>query len=104
MTDLTSFFKEDIFNEYIEDNITENKDKICMICFSEYNNINKVTLECNHVFHNSCILDLLNKSQHLVCPYCKMYQTKYIKKKCLHCNLYTYADSKLCEFHETDRH
>ena len=43
MTDLTSFFKEDIFNEYIEDNITENKDKICMICFSEYNNINKVT-------------------------------------------------------------
>ena len=38
MTDLTSFFKEDIFNEYIEDNITENKDKICMICFSEYNN------------------------------------------------------------------
>lgn len=101
MTDLTNFFKEDIFNEYIEENITENKDKICMICSSEYNDLNKVTFECNHVFHNSCIFDLLKTSKHLVCPYCNMYQNKYLKNRCQNCVVYTYADSKLCGFHAT---
>lgn len=94
-------------NEYIDFyNSIESDDK-CMICLTNYNLYNKVTLECNHIYHNSCINLLLKNTHYFICPYCKLYQDKfnlskickYVTKNGKKCNKMCLTDSNICIFH-----
>lgn len=60
----------------------------CSICMEEYNNLDIIKLNCNHIFHNNCMLryietkykELSNKlifCNKLRCPLCR-YQIKCI--------------------------
>ena len=102
MTELKHFFTDSTYNDFIQNTTIKDEDHICMICSCEYNDLNKVTLECNHIYHNSCIIDLLKSTQYFCCPYCSMHQNKHaLKTKCQKCIIYSYADSNLCIYHAT---
>lgn len=49
----------------------ENRNKTCSICLNDFeNNENLIRLpECDHLFHNECIIDWLKG--HIICPYCR---------------------------------
>jgi hypothetical protein len=47
----------------------------CCICFDELSETNKVTLECGHRFHFSCILRT-DRTENRKCPLCR---TRYAK-------------------------
>lgn len=41
----------------------------CTICLEESGNPVEIQLQCNHVFHQDCIEEWLNREKH--CPVCK---------------------------------
>ena len=46
-------------------------DKICQICFSEFND-EDIVLKCNHKFHIYCLkLSIKEFSKNGYCPYCR---------------------------------
>ena len=47
------------------------RNKTCSICLNDFvDNENLIKLpECDHLFHNECIIDWLK--MHLICPYCR---------------------------------
>lgn len=47
------------------------KDDKCPICFEHLSTIEKVSLKCKHIFHNSCIKTWLQTNS--VCPICRVY-------------------------------
>ena len=50
--------------------INETNEKECIICFSDYKSDDKLAeLECNHIYHDSCITRWLQKD--LSCPICR---------------------------------
>lgn len=42
----------------------------CVICYSNFENDNEVSLPCGHAFHSDCILTWMSKK--MECPYCKI--------------------------------
>jgi hypothetical protein len=51
------------FNGTVEDN--------CSICYNDYISEKPIRLNCNHIFHNSCILEWINNSSSYSCPICR---------------------------------
>lgn len=50
--------------------INETNEKECIICFDDYKSDDKIAeLECNHIYHDSCITRWLQKD--LSCPICR---------------------------------
>lgn len=50
--------------------INETNEKECIICFYDYKSDDKIAeLECNHIYHDSCITRWLQKD--LSCPICR---------------------------------
>jgi len=63
------------FDELVEliSNIKKVKGEECLICnFPIDANIidNTIKLNCNHFYHNTCII-LLKKNNNIICPYCQ---------------------------------
>tara|TARA_B100001758_G_C18268430_1_gene534978 strand:+ start:357 stop:671 length:315 start_codon:yes stop_codon:yes gene_type:complete len=53
--------------------ITETYNDECPICLEpiDFENLDNVyILNCNHIYHNSCILQWFNRSKHNHCPLC----------------------------------
>jgi hypothetical protein len=102
---LTNFFKNSNYNKFYN-SIDPMADK-CMICNLPYNDINKVTLDCNHIYHNCCVNLLLKNTPLFVCPYCKAYQEKYkiistckyVTKQGKKCMKTCLSDIGICPFH-----
>lgn len=46
-----------------------NNNNICSICYENYTDNNKYTLECNHTFHSECIIKWF-RHQKQNCPLC----------------------------------
>tara|TARA_B110000977_G_C10994693_1_gene461401 strand:- start:436 stop:804 length:369 start_codon:yes stop_codon:yes gene_type:complete len=44
---------------------------ICPICIDEYGNDIIVKLNCNHVYHKSCLEMWIINHEHKDCPYCR---------------------------------
>ena len=42
----------------------------CIICYSNFEHNNEVSLPCGHAFHSDCILTWISKK--MECPYCKI--------------------------------
>tara|TARA_Y100000590_G_C15642864_1_gene985685 strand:- start:423 stop:950 length:528 start_codon:yes stop_codon:yes gene_type:complete len=62
----------------MEDSLTlnTNSSNNCTICFLEISEEDKVILNCNHFFCNSCIQDWLNKDKNS-CPLCRQEIKEY---------------------------
>lgn len=105
MNDLDGFFKNQIYNDFYEN--IETNSNICMICTLPYNLYDKVTLTCNHTFHESCINEIMKNEHFVSCPYCKSCNAKfklsslckYATKSGKVCEKFTLADHSLCKFH-----
>ncbi len=57
-------------------------DNECLICISEMNNKNKVVLECCHIYHSECVINLIKKRTRK-CPLCRTkikWNTKQLKR------------------------
>jgi len=80
---------------------------ICAICNLPYDENNKITLDCKHIYHENCVNKLLNTSTYFTCPYCKNCQVTYkLQKKCKYitkdlkkCNRMCLSDIGICTFH-----
>ncbi len=56
---LTLIKKDNIFNE-----------ELCIICYVNFKKQNYISLPCNHIYHEKCILKWLDNK--MECPICKM--------------------------------
>ena len=73
--ELTNDFFKNINHNIFYNSIDLEDDK-CMICGLAHNENNRVTLDCGHVYHDTCVNLIIKKSPLFVCPYCKDYQAK----------------------------
>ena len=104
--DLTNDFFKNINHNIFYNSIDVDADK-CMICGLPYDENNRVTLDCGHVYHNECVNLIIKKSPLFACPYCKNYQAKFnIIKKCKYvtkngkiCTNKCITDVGICKFH-----
>lgn len=102
---LNNFFKNSKYNDFYN-SIDDNCDK-CMICNLPYDETNKTTLNCKHIYHSSCISLLLKNTPFFTCPYCQGYQEKYklistckyVTKDGNKCLKTCLSDIGICNFH-----
>ena len=56
---------------YIEETIKESIEE-CIICYNEYNINDGITFKCNHRMCITCYQNILNNTENLRCPICRM--------------------------------
>tara|TARA_Y100000768_G_scaffold387971_1_gene381255 strand:+ start:2397 stop:2960 length:564 start_codon:yes stop_codon:yes gene_type:complete len=76
-----------------------NHDTLCNVCKLPTYKYNRITLQCNHIYHIDCI-KVTKNTKLIKCHYCQK-KTKIISKKCNHenCNKFTINDSNYCNIH-----
>jgi hypothetical protein len=52
----------------------------CVICLDYYNVNNNLKLPCNHIYHEKCFIELINKGTNNLCPICRYDTKKFILK------------------------
>ena len=51
--------------------INENIDDICPICIEDFGKETIVKLDCNHIYHKSCLEMWIINNNNDDCPYCR---------------------------------
>lgn len=57
-------------NNLVNNKIINNQE--CSICVEPLNDNIAIKLKCNHIFHQKCLKEWLNKSKNKDCPLCRM--------------------------------
>lgn len=63
-------FQSEVLNNLLNEINNENDDNICDICHEKNDIIFSKKLNCNHIFHYSCLKKTI-KNCDKCCPYCK---------------------------------
>lgn len=60
--------ENDKLNKYV---IHENINDICPICIEDFGKDKIVKLDCNHIYHKSCLEMWIINNKNKDCPYCR---------------------------------